>query len=206
MPDSKHIKLLHTCADVCKIAAIALTAGESRMPRLSQRFHSLPLIPCVATVILALAGCGGDGDGQQAGAAAQQPPLPVQVMVAQPTTVPITLESVGQTEGVREVEVRARVGGILEERLYSEGTVVEAQQPMFRIDPKPFEIALAQAKAALAQQKASLTQARRESARLEGLVGQQAVSQREYDEAVSTAELAEAALHAAEARVREAEL
>src|SRR5690606_21251279 len=177
------------------------------MPRLSQRFQSLPLIPWVAaTAVLALAGCGGDGDGQQAGAAAQQQALPVQVLVAQPTTVPITLESVGQTEGVREVEVRARVGGILEERLYSEGTVVEAQQPMFQIDPKPFEIALAQAKAALAQQKASLAQARREAARLEGLVGQQAVSQREYDEAVSTAELAEAALHVAEARVREAEL
>ncbi len=178
------------------------------MPRLSEHVRSSSIIPWFATAFLALAGCGGSEEGAQSapGGGAQQQAMPVQVLVAQPTTVPITLEAVGQTEGVREVEVRARVGGILEERLYNEGAVVEAKQPMFQIDPKPFEIALAQAKAALAQQKAGLTQARREAARLEGLVSQQAVSQREYDEAVSAAELAEAGLHAAEARVREAEL
>src|SRR5690606_5942064 len=115
----------------------------------------------------------------------------------QPRTIPRLLEAVGQTEGVREVEVRARVGGILEERLYREGAPVKAGQVLFRIDPKPYEIALAQAEAQLAQAKAQVEQARREAKRLEGLVAQEAISRREYDEAVSTAALTEAQVQAA---------
>lgn len=153
-----------------------------------------------------LSGCGertpeesqAPGGGMQA--------VPVQVRVVRPQAVPVWVEAVGQTEGQREVEVRARVGGILERRLYREGEWVEADQPLFQIDRNPYEIALARAEAALAQQQASLAQARREARRLSELIERGAVSQRDYDTARSEAELAEAAVQAAEAEVREAQL
>lgn len=144
-----------------------------------------------------------------AGAPAQggpPPALPVTVIEAQPTQVSTSVEAVGQTEGSREVEVRARVGGILLKRLYQEGAQVKAGQALFHIDRAPFEIALAQAKAQLAEQRARVEQAKRETERLKGLLAQQAVSQREYDDTISSVALTQAGLQAAEARVREAEL
>ena len=90
----------------------------------------------------------------------------------QPTHVPITVEVMAQTEGAKETEVRAQVGGILVKRLYQEGAPVKAGQPLFQIDRKPYDIALAQARANLAEAKAKVEQAAREEARLQGLAGQ----------------------------------
>lgn len=163
-------------------------------------------------VVLALlsaftAGCSGP-DKQAAGAPPGGKPkaLPVTILEVQPTQVPISVEAVGQTEGAKEVEIRARVGGILVKRLYQEGSTVKAGQPLFQIDRAPFDIALAQAKAQLAEQKAKVAQTSRESSRLKGLVALQAISQKEYDDATSGAAVAQAGLQAAEAKVREAEL
>ena len=75
------------------------------------------------------------------------PPMPVTVLEVQPTALPTTIELMAQTEGAKETEVRARVGGILLKRLYVEGTPVKAGQPMFQIDPAPYENALAEARA-----------------------------------------------------------
>jgi len=179
------------------------------MSALRAQARKLALVSLTAAAIASvLAGCSREGGGNSAAAQGGGAPqaIPVQVVEVQPRTIPRLLEAVGQTEGVREVEVRARVGGILEERLYREGAPVKAGQVLFRIDPKPYEIALAQAEAQLAQAKAQVEQARREAKRLEGLVAQEAISRREYDEAVSTAALTEAQVQAAEARVQEAEL
>ena len=85
--------------------------------------------------------------------------LPVGVISAQPTRVPMSIEAVAQAEGNREVQVRARVSGILEKRLYAEGQSVKAGQALFRIERAPYEIALAQAKAQLAEQQARAAQA-----------------------------------------------
>lgn len=133
-------------------------------------------------------------------------PIPVSLIVAQPAQVPLTLEVVGQTEGPREAEVRARIGGLLLKRLYQEGGPVKTGQPLFQIDPAPYEIALSQAKALLAEQKARLDQAQREEARLKNLLTQNAVSGKEYDDAVSSNSILKAALQVAEAGVRQAEL
>jgi membrane fusion protein (multidrug efflux system) len=133
-------------------------------------------------------------------------PIAVSLIVAQPTQVPLTLEVVGQTEGPRDAEVRARVGGILQKRLYQEGEPVKAGQPLFQIDPVPYEIALNQAKAMQAEQKARLDQAQREAARLKGLLAQNAVSQKEYDDAASSEGILKADVQSAEAGVRQAEL
>ncbi len=128
------------------------------------------------------------------------------LLEAQPTRVPSSVEVTAQTEGSREVEVRARVGGILEKRLYEEGSEVKAGQALFRIDRAPFEIALAQARASLADAQARAEQAVREKDRLQGLVAQQAISRKEFDDASSNAAVGQAALQAAQARVRDAEL
>jgi membrane fusion protein, multidrug efflux system len=155
-------------------------------------------------MVLTLSACGkGEQTGDQA------PPhmaMPVTTIEMQGTTVPISAEAVAQTEGAKEVEIRARVGGILLKRLYEEGAAVKAGQAMFLIDPVPYEIALAQAKAQLAEQQARIEQAQREQARLKSLLDTQSISQREYDNAASDESIARAALLSAQARVREAEL
>lgn len=153
---------------------------------------------------IALAACGKNDQ------AADQPPagmaLPVSVIEVQPTSVPISAEAVAQTEGAKEVEIRPRVGGILLKRLYEEGAAVKLGQPMFQIDPIPYRNALAQAKAQLAEQNARIIQTEREEKRLRDLLEMQAVSHREYDNAVSDNAIANAALEQAEVRVRDAEL
>lgn len=134
------------------------------------------------------------------------PALPVTVIEAQPTRVPIALEVMAQTEGARETEVRARVGGVLVKRLYVEGEPVRQGQPLFQIDRAPFEIAQAQAQAALVGARAQAEQATREVGRLKGLHEKQAISRKEYDDAVSAEAIAQAAVLAAQANLRQAEL
>jgi len=134
------------------------------------------------------------------------PALPVTVMEMQPTKVETSVEAVAQTEGAREVEVRARVGGILMKRLYEEGATVKAGQPLFQIDREPLEVAVAQARAQLGETKAKVEQTLREAARLKALLAQQAISQREYDTASSDNAVALAAVQAAQATLRQAEL
>jgi membrane fusion protein (multidrug efflux system) len=136
----------------------------------------------------------------------QGAPVSARVVEVSPQRIPLRLESVGQIEGSREVEVRARVGGIVLKRLYNEGEMVKAGAPLFQIDPAPFEIALAQVNAQLAQERARNEQARRESGRLKELAEQKAISQREYDDAISNLKLSDASIQVAESRVREAEL
>lgn len=151
---------------------------------------------------LGLAGCGKHE--QQSDQPAAGMALPVSVVEMQPASVPISAEAVAQTEGAKEVEIRPRVGGILLKRLYEEGAPVKAGQTMFLIDPVPFRNALAQAQAQLLEQKARVVQTEREEHRLSELLETQAVSQREYDNAVSDHAIARAALQLAEVRVRDA--
>lgn len=160
-----------------------------------------------------LAGCGPRGDAPPPGAAAgpgagggPPPAMPVTVVEARPQRVPVTLEAVGQTEGSKEVEVRARVTGVLLQQFHRDGDVVRAGAPLFRIDPAPFQIALEQARAAAAQDAALLEQARREAQRLGPLAEQRAISQREADDARAAVRRLEASQQASQARVREAEL
>jgi membrane fusion protein (multidrug efflux system) len=134
------------------------------------------------------------------------PAMPVSVITVQPTSVPMSVEAVAQTEGASEVEVRPRVGGIILKKMFEEGAAVKAGQVMFLIDPAPFQIALAQAKAAAAGQGARITQTSRESARLKDLLATQSISQREYDNATSDASISQAGMMQAQADINEAEL
>lgn len=165
--------------------------------------HIQPLLYAV-TLSLALTACGDKS--AQNNAAAPKKPLPVTLLEVQPTTIPISIESVAQTEGAKEVEVRPRVGGILLKRLYQEGAPIKEGAAMFLIDPVPYQIALSQAKAQLAEQQAKIEQSQREEARLKDLLSTKSVSQREYDEAVSTTAISKATLQQAESNVKQAEL
>jgi len=118
-------------------------------------------------------------------------PMPVTVLEMQPQRVPSSVEIMAQTEGARETEVRARVGGILVKRLYQEGETVKAGQPLFQIDRSTYEIAVADA-------KAKAEQTSREKNRMKGLIEAKAISQKDYDDAVSADAIAQTALRQAE--------
>jgi membrane fusion protein (multidrug efflux system) len=124
----------------------------------------------------------------------------------QPRSLPLALEYAAQLRGIREVEVRARVSGILLQRRYEEGQSVKAGELLFRIDPAPFRADADRARAQLAVQQAAFQQARRDRERILALFDQKLVSQRDRDTAVATFESAEAAVAAADAAVKTSEL
>jgi membrane fusion protein (multidrug efflux system) len=170
------------------------------------RFKLLVLIP----VVLFLAACspsnGHEKAGKGHGPGAGMPPPEVTVMTVAPQALPMSWEYVGQTAGSREVEVRARVTGILLTRNFTEGGPVKKGQSLFSIDPAPFQAAAARAEADVAAAEARLEQARRNVARFKPLYAEKAVSQREYDDAVSAEAIGAADVKAARARLDEARL
>lgn len=147
----------------------------------------LRLLPLILSSALALAACSGS----EAPQGPAMGPLPVTVMEMQPQRVPNAVEIMAQTEGAKETEVRARVGGILMKQLYQEGQSVKAGQPLFQIDRASYEIAHAEA-------KARADQTERELARLKKLLEVQGVSRKEYDDGVSANDVAQAALRQAQ--------
>src|SRR5512140_2159907 len=98
-----------------------------------------------------LAALAGRGRGGADAPKAAPPPMPVTVLAVAPVKVPVSLEAVGQAEGSREVEIRARVNGIIEKRLYEDGSAVNAGATLCVIDPAPYELAAQPARAALQQ-------------------------------------------------------
>jgi membrane fusion protein (multidrug efflux system) len=134
------------------------------------------------------------------------PPAEVTTQVVAPHDVPVAFEYVAQTLGSKDVEVRARVTGIIEKRLYQEGAPVKAGQPLFTIDPKPYAAQVAQAQADLTKAEAQKAQADRERARLAPLAERKAIGQKEADDAASNADFAAAAVEAAKAKLDELKL
>lgn len=120
--------------------------------------------------------------------------------------VPVFFEAVGQTRGSEEVEIRARVEGYLTQMSFREGGWVDKGQPLYVIDPQPFEAALAQANADLAAARANAGKAARDAARMKPLFEQDAISRQELDDAVAADEAASAKLEAARAAAKTAEL
>jgi membrane fusion protein (multidrug efflux system) len=161
---------------------------------------------------LALAACDSS-NGSEKGAGkgggnpfAGMPPPEVSVVEVAPRTLEQTFEYVGQTAGSREVEVRARVTGILLSRNFTEGAAVKQGQSLYTIDPAPFEAVANRSAADVAAAEARLEQAKRNAARLKPLYAEKAVSQKDYDDAVSAEAIGEADLKSARARLTEARL
>lgn len=153
-----------------------------------------------AALLLALAGCGGSE------APPAPPPTVVETYVVKPVTIPNIVELPGRVEAVRVAEVRARVNGIVQSRLYQEGTDVKEGQPLFRIDPRELRANQAQVRASLQRAQATAANAAAVVNRYKPLVAEQAISRQEYDAAVAASREASASVAQIKAQLDAAEL
>ena len=152
-------------------------------------------------ILLGIGGCTKEVPGPQAA-----PPTEVTAVTLTPKDIPATYGFVGKTESTRKVEIRARVQGFLDKRSYEEGEIVKAGQTLFLMDRKPFEAKLKVAKAALGQQEARRRTARANLNRVRPLAAENAVSQKDLDDAIGQEQAAAAAVEAARAEVIGADL
>ncbi|WP_118814220.1 multidrug efflux RND transporter periplasmic adaptor subunit MtrC [Neisseria lactamica] len=159
-----------------------------------------------ASVALALSSCGKGGDAAQGGQpAGREAPAPVVgVVTVHPQTVALTVELPGRLESLRTANVRAQVGGIIQKRLFQEGSYVRAGQPLYQIDSSTYEASLESARAQLASAQATLAKANADLARYKPLVAADAISKQEYDAAVTAKRSAEAGVKAAQAAIKSA--
>lgn len=155
------------------------------------------LLPALAL----LAACGS-GNNQPS----QTPPMQVNVVEIEPVNAPIVYKFVGQAKSSLQVEIRARVDGFLDNVAYEEGELVEKGQVLFELDKKPYKAALQKAKGELALQQARLDTASANLKRIRPLAEQDAVSEKDLDDAVGSERAAQASVLAAEGSVDEAEL
>jgi membrane fusion protein, multidrug efflux system len=200
-----HFSVSHFILDLSHMPSSDHIPSPDQPPSAPRRPSRATALTCIAAAVAAavLAACGQEN----APAAATAPkPVAVHVVKVAPRSVPIRFTVPGQIEGSKEVEVRARVSGILQKQFYNEGDAVKAGAPLFEIDRATYEVALAQAKGQLAQATAQNDQSSREAVRLKPLVAERAVSRKEYDDAASAQQFAEASLQQANAAVHQAEL
>jgi membrane fusion protein (multidrug efflux system) len=134
------------------------------------------------------------------------PPPEVQVMSVEQTKVPLYAEYTGQTRGSIELEVRARVEGILQKQHYPDGSEVKKGQLLFTIDPATYQAKLTQAQSQLAGAQAALGRASNDVKRYRPLAEKRAIPQQTLDDALSAQEAAQAAVAAANANVDQASL
>lgn len=169
--------------------------------------NTFSLVITLVAAAFTLGGCGGpDPSGKAPGPGAAMPPPPeVEVITVKRHTVPVTAELPARTQAIRSAEVRARVEGILEKRLFTEGTDVRAGTPLFLIDPRTLKAEVASARAALAKAKADALVAKQTAERYATLVDK-AVSRQDYDVAQARHQQAEAEVAAAKAAVQRAEI
>lgn len=157
-----------------------------------------------------LIACGllaaGSGCDKEQPKAQERPPAEVYVTKVEAKDTPITFEYVAQTQSSHQVEIRARVLGFLDKRVYTEGAAVKAGDVLFEMDKKPFQAALEEATAALARQKAAMETAKANLARVKPLVEQDALSKKQLDDATGVYESYAAAVEQAKAAVTTAQL
>lgn len=168
--------------------------------------HRPLVVLALSTAFLAAGACSKQEGGAQGGPGGGMPPPEVGVVVMQAGDVPISKEAVGRLSAYRSADVRARVPGVLQRRLYEEGSDVRKGQALFQIDPAPLSAALAQAQGALAQAQANAANSHAAAERARGLVGAKFISQADYDNAVAAERTSAAAVRAAQASVQAAQI
>lgn len=158
-----------------------------------------PSMGYAAALLLLLAVIGSTGCKQEAGSTPAEEVSQVEVVTVQTQAVPDEPEFIGQAEASRPVEIRPQVTGILKAVLYPEGRDVKKGARLYQIEPVPFKAAVASAKAKIAQAEARVVQARQDLARVKPLLAEQAVSQKDVDDAIAEQLSANAALEGARA-------
>jgi len=168
---------------------------------------ALPLLPAVALAVVLTLGLSACGDSDAPLATEGAPPPPeVGVLTVQLSSIGLVTELPGRVEASRVAQVRARTAGILQKRLFREGSDVKPGQVLFEIDPEPNRALVAAASAAVARAEASLLQARTQADRFKPLVEAYAISQQDFDNAVAAQQLAEAELAASRAALQTANI
>ena len=164
--------------------------------------------PLVVLVLALLAGCGAKDEAKRAAppGGAMPPPPAVGVVAVAPQVVALQTELPGRVEPVRVAQVRARVNGVVLKRQFVEGSEVRAGQPLFLIDPAPYQAALDSARAQLARAEANLAQARATAERYKPLAAAQAISQQDYANALASQQSAEADVAAGRAALQSARI
>ena len=153
-----------------------------------------------AAALLVLATTAGlAGCKQEAGSAPAQQISQVEVITVTTQTIPDEPEFIGQAEASRPVEIRSQVTGLLKAVLYPEGRDVKKGDRLYQIDPVPFQAAVSRAKARIAEAEARVVQAQQDLARVKPLLEEQAVSQKDVDDAVAGDLTAKALLQGAKA-------
>lgn len=173
-------------------------------PRKSLSRHQQLLMAVLLTVFLAACGKGANGNGP--GAGGTPPPAEVGVVMVSQGDVGLVTELPGRLEASRVAQVRARAAGILQKRLFREGSDVKAGQPLFTIDSAPYAAQVASAKAGQARAEANLAQASALAERYKPLVAANAVSKQEYANAVAAQKQAEADVAVGRANVQTASI
>ncbi len=155
---------------------------------------------------LLLSACGKGGQAGASGPGGQMPPPEVGVVVAKATRVPLQQDLVGRLAPFRSADVRARVPGVLQKRVYEEGSDVREGQVLFVIDPAQLQAALGQSKAALAQAQANYANAKAAADRARRLIGDKFISQSDFDNALAAERSSAASVQQARASVDSAEI
>lgn len=156
----------------------------------------------VGLLVTLIVGCGK----KEAPKPPQMGPPEVGVITIQPQRATITTELPGRTSAFLVAEVRPQVSGIIQKRVFSEGSDVKAGQLLYQIDPATYQAAFASAKAAEARAEANVIPARLKEERYRELVKIKAVSQQDYDNAYASLKQAEAEVAAAKAAVETARI
>lgn len=159
---------------------------------------------CARSLLFVLAAAGmisACDDNKQAQAPAGPPPVEVTVLTLAPKTVPLVTELPGRTSAYRMAEIRPQVSGIVQKRLFEEGSQVKAGQQLYQIDPATYLAALQSAQADLVKARASLKSVEAKAERYADLVKINAVSKQEYDDIVASLDQAKAAILVAQAAV-----
>ena len=173
-------------------AARWLAGVLHRIPFYESFMRSVPRYTALASAVVTLsllAACG-----KKDAAPSAPPPPKVSVVTVAPARITLTTELPGRTEASRIAEVRARTAGIVLKRVFKEGGEVKAGEVLFRIDPASFQASFDSAQAAVSKAEANLAQAELKVKRYKPLLAAQAVSQQEYDDAVTAQKQAAADL------------
>lgn len=161
-----------------------------------------PLLLTLFTALL-LTGCEQKADNQ--GSQQARPPASVNVMTLAPQAITLTSSLPARTVAYRKADVRPQVSGIIEKRLFEEGSQIEAGQQLYQIDPAIYEAELANAKAELSRAEAALKTAKARENRYQNLLDENAISRQEYDDALATFQQAQAEIEVRQAMVKTAQ-